>query len=142
MAVPAAKDVARDLIRRAPDRAWLRDLTDELDRRIRAAPIERIATLWGLSGAEVGRMFGVTRQAVSKWSQAGVPASRARAVADLAAATDLLDRRIKRERIPAVVRRRAPNLGGLSLYETACRGEHRAVLEAVRRMLDLRRVQP
>jgi len=142
MAVPAAQEVARDLIRRAPDQSWLRELTDALDRQVRAAPLERIATLWGLSGTELGRMFGVSRQAVSKWMRAGVPADRTPALADLAAATDLLDRRVKRERIPAVVRRQAPNLGGRSLLEIACEGGHRDVLGAVSRMFDLRRVQP
>jgi hypothetical protein len=63
-------------------------------------------------------------------------------VADLAAATDVLDRRLKRELIPAVVRREAPALGGHSLYEMACQGHHDEVLKAVRAMFDLRRVQP
>lgn len=142
MAARAAKEVARDLIRRAPDRAWLRELTDALDREVRAEPIERILTLWGLSQTELGEMMGVSRQAVSKWVRTGLPAERAPAIADLAAATDLLDRRVKRERIPAVVRRRAPILDGRSLYDLASEGRHREVLAAVRRMFDLRRVQP
>jgi transcriptional regulator with XRE-family HTH domain len=142
MAMPAAKDVAEDLIRNAPDQAWLRSLTDELDRQVRTEPLERFTTLWALSGAEAARAFGVSRQAFSKWSQNGVPADRSPAVADLAAATDVLDRRLKRELIPAVVRREAPALGGHSLYEMACLGRHDEVLEAVRAMFDLRRVQP
>lgn len=142
MGVQAAKDVARELIRRAPDQAWLRELTDELDREVRAEPVDRIARLWGLSMAEVGRMFGVSRQAVSKWARTGVPSDRAPAVADLVAATDLLDRRVKRERIPAVVRRPAPVLGDRSLYDLASEGRHRDVLEGVRRIFDLRRIQP
>jgi transcriptional regulator with XRE-family HTH domain len=142
MATPAAKDVAEDLIRNAPDQAWLRSLTDELDRTVRTEPLERFTTLWGLSGAEAARAFGVSRQAFSKWSQNGVPAERSPAVADLAAATDVLDRRLKRELIPAVVRRGAPALGGHSLYEMACQGRHDEVRMAVRAMFDLRRVQP
>jgi len=134
--------VAEDLIRRAPSRHWLRALTDELDRKVRAEPLERLMTLWALSGAEAGRVFGVSRQAFAKWLENGVPAERAPAVADLAAATDLLDRHVRRERIPAVVRREAERLGGRSLYEMACAGEHRAVLAAVRTMFDLGRVQP
>jgi hypothetical protein len=134
--------VAEDLIRRAPSRRWLRALTDELDRKVRADPLERLMSLWALSGAEAGRAFGVTRQAFAKWLENGVPADRAPALADLAAATDLLDRHLKRERIPAVVRREAERLGGRSLYDMACAGEHPAVLEAVRAMFDLGRVQP
>jgi hypothetical protein len=134
--------VAEDLIRSAPSQRWLRALTDELDRKVRTDPLERLMTLWALSGAGAGRAFGVTRQAFSKWLENGVPADRAPAVADLAAATELLDRHVRRERIPAVVRRQAEQLGGRSLYEMACAGEHRAVLEAVRTMFDLGRVQP
>ena len=57
-------------------------------------------------------------------------------------ATDLLDRRVKRERIPAVVRRPATKLGGCSLLDLAFSGRHAEVREAVAAMFDLRRVQP
>lgn len=137
-----AHDEAVRLIEQAPDMAWLRTLTDELDRVVRQDPLERLTQLWGLSNAEAARLFGVSRQAFSKWLQAGVPSDRARAVADLAAATDVLDRRIKRERIPAVVRRPASLLGGRSLFDMACDGRHEEVRQAVSEMLDLRRVQP
>ena len=63
-------------------------------------------------------------------------------MADLAAATDLLDRYVKRERIPAVVRRSAPVLDGNSLLDLAAAGDTRTVAESVSAMLDLRRVQP
>lgn len=142
MAAPLPKDVAEDLIEQAPDRSWLRELTDLLDHEVRTEPLDRFTTLWGLSGAEAGRAFGVSRQAFSKWLKNGIPSDRSAAVADLAAATDVLDRRVKRERIPAVVRRPAETLGGLSLYEMACEGRHDEVLEAVRAIFDLRRVQP
>ena len=137
-----AHETAERLIAEAPDVDWLRKVADELDRAVRHAPLERLTRLWDLSNAEAARLFGVTRQAFSKWLDRGVPAERATAVADLAAATDLLDRRIKRERIPAVVRRRAAMLNGKSLYELAAEGRHAEVREAVAAMLDLRRVQP
>lgn len=92
--------------------------------------------------AAAGRVFGVSRQAFSKWLQKGVPAERTPALADLAAATDILDSRVKRERIPAVVRRGAEILGGESLYELACKGRHNEVMEMVRMLFDLRRIQP
>lgn len=133
---------AERLIAEAPDMRWLRALADELDRAVRQAPLERLVRLWGLSNAEAARLFGVSRQAFSKWLENGVPPERATAVADLATATDLLDRRIKRERIPAVVRRPAEMLGGRSLYELAMTGEHGEVRAAVVSMFDLRRVQP
>lgn len=142
MALPSPHDVAEQLAAEAPDLDWLRELTDDLDRRVRTAPLERFLTLWDLSAAEAARVFGVSRQALSKWRQAGVPPERALALADLSAATDALDRRLKRERIPAVVRRRSPVLDGASLYEMAAAGRHREVREAVLTMFDLRRAQP
>lgn len=142
MSTSEARDVARDLIRQAPDRQWLRELTDALDREIRTEPLDRLRALWDLSGADLGRIFGVSRQAVSKWFANGVPADRAETLADLASAADLLARRVKRERIPAVVRRSAERLRGKSLLELAEEGRHREVLEAVREMFDLRRIQP
>jgi len=137
-----AQREAERLIAEAPSLDWLRDLTDELDRAVRRTPLERLVRLWGLSNAEAARLFGVSRQAFAKWLKGGVPSERAPAVADLAAATDLLDRRIKRERIPAVVRRRSALLGGRSLHDMALAGEHAAVRAAVATMFDLRRVQP
>lgn len=137
-----AQQEAERLIAEAPDLDWLRALTDVLDRAVRQAPLERLVRLWGLSHAEAARLFGVSRQAFSKWLASGVPPDRAPAVADLAAATDLLDRRIKRERIPAVVRRPSPLLAGRSLLAMAATGDHAAVRAAVASMFDLRRVQP
>lgn len=142
MAAPDVKARVRDLVREAPDDRWLRALTDELDRVVRTEPLARLQALWDLSGEDLGSIFGVSRQAVSKWRRNGVPSERAEALADLAAATDLLDRKVKRERIPAVVRRSAERLGGHSLLELARDGRHREILDLVREMLDLRRVQP
>nr|MBA2671063.1 hypothetical protein [Gemmatimonadota bacterium] len=98
--------------------------------------------LWGLSASDAARIFGVSRQALSNWRRDGVPADRTPALAEMAAATDLLALRVKRERIPAVVRRPAANLDGRSLYDLASQGRHAEVSEAVTEMFDLRRVQP
>ena len=124
------------------DQEWTRRLVDELDRAVRTEPLERFVDLWALSNAAAARIFGVSRQAFSKWLSNGPPASRSDTVADLATATDILDRYVKRERIPAVVRRKAPVLGDLSLLEVAGAGDTRAVADAVVAMFDLRRIQP
>jgi len=124
------------------DTVWTRRLVDELDRAVRIEPLERFVELWGLSNAAGARVFGVSRQAFSKWLRNGPPAARAAAVADLALATDLLDRYVKRERIPAVVRRTADVLGGESLLDMASNGNTRDVAQSVTSMFDLRRVQP
>lgn len=133
---------AAALVLAKQDQEWTRSLVDELDRAVRTEPLERFAELWGLSNAAAARVFGVSRQAFSKWLSNGPPPSRSDAVADLATATDLLDRYVKRERIPAVVRRPAPLLGDASLLDLALSGDTRGVAEAVATMFDLRRVQP
>jgi hypothetical protein len=119
------------------DPAWLDDLAAALDARRDVAPLQRVMTVWGLTQADVGDLMGVSRQAVSKWLVAGVPTDRADAVADLAAATDVLVRYLKRDRIPAVVRRPAPALGGRSLLEIVADGDTRSALAACRSMFDV-----
>lgn len=138
----SAHDAATRLIEQAPDERWLRTLIDDLDQRIRSRPLERLLTLWNLSAAQGAQLFGISRQAFMKWLKAGPPAGRAEAVAALAAATDLLDHHLKRERIAAVVRRKAPQLSGKSLLDLASAGDYAKVRSAVERMFDLRRVQP
>jgi hypothetical protein len=145
MAIPITEltpaDAAASLAERGGSE-WTRQLVDELDRAVRTDPLDRFVRLWGLSNAAAARVFGVSRQAFSKWRTAGPPAIRAGSVADLASATDLLDRYVKRERIPAVVRRPAEQFGGRSLLDIAEEGDTRALLEHVATMFDLRRTQP
>ena len=86
-----------------------------------------MAVVGPLGGRAPAAIFGVSRQAVAKWRGSGVPDDRAVALADLAAATDVLERYVRRDRIPAVVRRPATLLGGRSLLELAEAGEHEAV---------------
>ena len=133
---------AEQLIAEAPDAAWLRAVVDDLDRQVRMGPLDRLQKLWGLSASETARIFGVSRQAFSKWHRHGIPSDHAAALSDLSAATDALDHYVKRERIPAVVQRNASKLGGRSLYDLACAGAHAEVRAAVAEMFDLRRVQP
>lgn len=121
--------------------AWLDRLTDALDARRAGDELGRVLEVWGLSRAETGRLLDVSRQAVSKWLATGVPTERAAAVADLAAATDVLVHHIKRERIPAVVRRPASALGGRSLLDLVAEGATRQVLVACREMFDVYRAQ-
>ena len=124
------------------DRAWLREVASQLDVKLQRSALERLIALWGVSSAEVAGFFGVSRQAFAKWLQVGPPADRAPAVAALEDATELLARHLKRERIPAVVRRHSALTADRSLLQMATAGEHEKVLGAVRTMFDLRRVQP
>lgn len=137
----APEDLARELIHSA-DSDWLRHLVDALDREIRTDPLRRLNSLWDMSNAAAARLFGISRQAYSKWLAAGPPADRADDVAAVDNITDLLDRYVKRERIPAVVRRPAPILGGRSIVESLEDGDYTGTEQQVRDTLDLRRVQP
>ena len=116
------------------DGAWVAELTDELGRHLAVGGLGRISHLWGLSRTELGEMFGVSRQAVSKWIAAGVPADRVVQVADVEAITDVLERYLKPDRIPAVVRRRAPGLDNMSLIELVADGRSRDAAQLTRQM--------
>lgn len=121
--------------------SWLDELAEALDRRRSGRALERLMTIWGLSQAEAARQFGVSRQALSKWLERGVPTERLEALADLSAATDLLVRYLKRDRIPAVVRRHAAALGGRSLVDLVAAGQTRDVLAACREMFAFEHAQ-
>ena len=116
--------------------SWLDTFAEELAKRRAGQDLSRILSAWGLSASAAARIFGVSRQAFSKWLKRGVPEERLETVSVLSAATDLLVRHIKRDRIPAVVRRPAAALGGDSLLEMAKKGQSREVLTACRWMFD------
>ncbi|HUG89610.1 MAG TPA: hypothetical protein VML55_02170 [Planctomycetaceae bacterium] len=131
----APEEAAGELVARHDgDREWLDAFAEAFERRRGGHDLGRILRVWGLSRSEAGRLFGVTRQAVAKWLRDGVPIQRAGEVADLSAATDLLVRYLKRDRIPAVVRRQSAALGDRSLIDLWAEGEPRRVLEACREM--------
>jgi predicted XRE-type DNA-binding protein len=129
----APGEAARVLVQNA-DEAWLAELQRLLDQQRAHADLDHILGVWNLSQSDAAELFGVTRQAVSKWRTQGVPTSRIDAVADLSAATDILVRYLKRDRIPAVVRRPSDRLGGMSLLEIVAAGRSENVLGACRRM--------
>lgn len=116
------------------DRAWLDEFAESLDRYRSAQSFARMLSVWNLNQSEAARCFGVSRQALSKWLRQGVPAERSETIADVAAATDLLVHFLKRERIPAVVRRPAAELGERSLLDLLATGDTRALLRACREM--------
>lgn len=146
------EEAARRVFRaREQDSAWLDRFTESLagyregpggtshTARQSGSDLVRTIGLWQLSQAKAAALFGVSRQAFAKWLQRGVPADHAVAVADLKAATDLLERYLKRDRIPAVVRRPIPRLEGVSLLDLLSRGETNQVLSACRAMFDFER---
>jgi hypothetical protein len=124
------------------DDAWTRAFLSALENDARVAPLDRLMSTWDLPAAAVGRIFGVSRQAVAKWRRSGVPDDRLVALADLDTATDVLERYVRHDRIPAVVRRRAELLGGESLLSMAEAGRYDEVRRGAAHLVDLRRVQP
>jgi len=135
-AMTASSAAAALIEERSDDPDWLDAFTDSLERRRSGRNLERILAAWGLSQSEAGRRFGVSRQAVGKWLADGIPTDRAQAVADLSAATDLLVRYLKRDRIPAVVRRPIPAAGDESLLDLWSTSRYRDVLITCRAMFD------
>lgn len=119
---------------------WMNRFLTELDHIAERSQLARVLDVWSLSKAEAGRVFGVSRQAVDKWLSRGVPEERRAPVADLDATTDLLVRYLKRDRVPAVVRRPAERLSGQSMLDLARAGRTGALLDYTREMFDLRRV--
>jgi hypothetical protein len=70
-----------------------------------------------LNKAELGEVFGVSRQAVSEWRDKGVPSARLRDVSQVLKAVSILSRKLKPGRTGLVVRRPAAALGGRTLLE-------------------------
>lgn len=124
----------------AHDAAWLDAFVHAVDRHRASYSLVRTMQAWGWSQADAARLFGVSRQAVGKWLRHGPPAERSTALADLAAATDLLMHYLKRDRIPAVVRRPVPALGGLSLMDLLARGDTARLQETCRDMFAFERM--
>lgn len=134
------EELALSLI--AADTSAVQDFVQILERLLSIDPLPRIERVWQVSASEVATMFGVSRQAYSKWQLSGVPAERRGDVNDLSVATQELLTYVKSDRIPAVVRRKAPRFDNMSLLEIAEERGVSEVLKAVRETFDLSRVQP
>jgi hypothetical protein len=131
------KELAGQLVAASRGRPeWLAAFAGELESQALVDQLRRVLGVWALSQSEASRLFGVSRQALSKWLAQGVPADRLEMVANLAAATDLLVRYLKLDRIPGIVRRKADRLDGRSLLELVAAGDSHGALEACRAMFD------
>lgn len=113
---------------------FYRAVGDELA-RIRS-PLERIASVLGVSRTELAQLFGVRRQAIEQWEARGVPAERQETLATIDAIVDLLTAKLKTDRIPAVVRRVAPAYKGRSIIDAIAAGDEALVLSEVRNAFD------
>ena len=98
--------------------------------------LDPIADTLGLTETELGRLFGVSRQAIGQWRERGLPSSRQAKAATLASICDLLSHSLKPERIPGIARRPAAAYGGLSLLEMIESDRHEKLHQKVRRSFD------
>ncbi|MFV1962841.1 MAG: hypothetical protein ACC658_13540, partial [Acidimicrobiia bacterium] len=98
--------------------------------------LERIQRIFGLNITDLGRLFGVTRQAVTQWQSMEIPAARHEKVSAVGSIADLLDSHLKTDRVPGVVRRPATAYGGLTILGMIEENRQDAVLEQVRSSFD------
>jgi hypothetical protein len=98
--------------------------------------LEALMASWHLSITDVGRLFGVRRQAVQQWLEGGVPPARRPKLLAILGIADLLERNLLPERIPAVVRSPSPADGGRSMLEAIAADRHLEILERTRRSFD------
>lgn len=113
---------------------FYRAVADELSDT--ETPLDYIASVLGLTQTELAKLFGVRRQALDQWAVRGVPAERQAKLATLGEIADILTARLKRDRIPGVVRRPAPAYGGRSILAAAADGDEEIVLSELRDAFD------
>lgn len=104
----------------------------ELSQPDSESPLARLMRLFRLSKSELGRLFGVSRQAVDGWLTIGVPAERQEKLATLLALADLLERKLKSDRIPGIARRNADAYGGQTMLELITADRQDELLALVR----------
>lgn len=117
-------------------RRFFETVDRQLDRDSKADPLERLMLLFDLSKSELAALFGVRRQAIDGWLASGVPAARQEKLSALSALADLLERKLKRDRIPGVARRAADAYGGLTMLEMVEADRHRELLTSARDAFD------
>jgi hypothetical protein len=98
--------------------------------------LDEIQGAFGLTNSELGRLFGVSRQAVDQWRVRGIPGERQEKAAAVAALADLLSHQLKAERLPGIARRPARAYGGLTMLEMIQRDHHRELLSRTRASFD------
>jgi hypothetical protein len=98
--------------------------------------LDPIAETFELTETELGRLFGVSRQAVGQWRDRGVPSNRMAKVSTVAAICDLLRHRLQPERIPGIARRGAGAYSGLSMLQMIERDRQDELQTLIRRSFD------
>lgn len=98
--------------------------------------LERVRDVFDLSQTELGALFGVSRQAATEWLAHGVPANRRDKLATVAAIADLLEHKLKSDRIPGIARRAATAYGGHTMLGLVAQDRHQELLDLTRESFD------
>ncbi len=96
----------------------------------------RITAVFGLTTAELGDLFGVSRETSLQWLATGVPAPRQAKAAVVLEIARLLDHYLQAGRISAIARRPAEAYGGRTMLEMIATSEHKELLRTVHESFD------
>jgi hypothetical protein len=102
----------------------------------RRAPLERVMEILDLSLTDLGRLFGVSRQAAQQWIDEGVPSSRMGKLAAVLATAELLEHKLRAGRAPLAARRAADAYGGRTMLEMIEADQHEELHRSVRTSFD------
>ena len=80
--------------------------------------LDTIQGIFGLSDAELAKLFGVSRAAVAKWRVRGVPVERVAEVDRVSELATYFRRRFIPARIPQIVRNPGKGFAGKSVLQT------------------------
>ena len=116
------------------DASRLNDLFSRIYARRGALSLREIRKAFSLNAEEAGRIFGVTRQAFRKWESEGVPTARLADVDRALQLVQLMQHRLRADRLPALVRTPADDLGGRTVLQVIREDGPLVVMEHVRRL--------
>jgi hypothetical protein len=98
--------------------------------------LDRISEVFGLNDGELGKLFGVTRQAIGNWRGSVVPSGRQAKVVTVLKTADVLAHNLKVDRIPGIARKSADAYGGLSMLDLIANDRHEDLLQMVTASFD------
>jgi len=101
-----------------------------------ATLLEQITVTLGLTQTELGRLFGVRRQAVDEWTRRGIPPHRQAKAAAIAGLCELLTHYLRPERIPGIARTPAAAYDGLTMLAMIEEDRHDELRELTRQSFD------
>jgi transcriptional regulator with XRE-family HTH domain len=111
---------------------FVRRVRFHLNRPDTVNPLRRIMEAFDLSKTDTARLFGVTRQAIAQWLTQGVPPERQEKVTALLALVDILERKLKADRLAGIARRQADAYGGLTMLDMIAADRHDELLAITR----------